>query len=359
MLVPPLLNAPLNDISEDRALVEFTLRMNATLDFLENDKFDQDKIVYDENYQNSVAHSPTFMGHLDDVCKLITDNFDKSTSVMEVGCGKGDFFNVLDKQGYEDLVGYDTAYDGDNEKIQKRYLNIDDKTQADLVILRHALEHIPQPYSFLQNIKKINGSKGYIYIEVPDLAWIRDNNAFYDVAYEHVNYFTLKSLSSMFGDKYLSKGTLFGGQYIYVIAKIEDLCEDFNAAYNDSENWEYLSFNDLFPKFERTLQEIESKITDKRSVFLWGGAGKAGTFLHHCSVQSPAIMEKLVFAVDINPKKVDKYLPSSLVRIASSDEFFSQAENNDFLMIANPIYTDEIMAELTKHGLADIETYPL
>ena len=93
--------------------------------------------------------------------------------------------------------------------------------------------------------------------------------------------------------------------------------------------------------------------------FFGGGAGKAGTFLHHCKIQSEIIMEKLVFAVDINPKKVGKYLPSSLIRIASKDEFFDKACNDDFLIIANPIYSHEIKQELKRYNLSEIETFEL
>ena len=41
MLGPLFLNAPLIKKEDDKPLVEFRLRMNSTLDFLENDKFDQ------------------------------------------------------------------------------------------------------------------------------------------------------------------------------------------------------------------------------------------------------------------------------------------------------------------------------
>ena len=359
MFVPLFLNAPLVKKGDDKPLVEFRLRMNSALDFLENDKFDQRLMVYDENYQNSVVHSPTFIRHIQQVCDLIGQNFDKATSILEVGCGKGDFINLLEKNGFTDLVGFDTAYEGENERIKQRYLTEDDETNAQLVILRHTLEHIPQPHEFLRKIKNINSGRGYVYIEVPCLDWIRENNAFYDVAYEHVNYLNLNALTAMFGYKYLAKGNLFGGQYIYIIAKFEDLSEGYESAYDNPDNWEYVDFNNLFPQFVKLLHEIERKIVKKRSVFLWGGAGKAGTFLHHCKTLAPKLMEKLVFAVDINPKKVGKYLPSSLVKIAAMEEFFAKATNADFLIIANPIYTNEIMEELKKNNLSDIEIFRL
>ena len=64
MFVPLFLNAPMVNKKDDKPLVEFRLRMNLTLDFLENDKFDQSLMVYDENYQNLVAKIPTFIGHI-------------------------------------------------------------------------------------------------------------------------------------------------------------------------------------------------------------------------------------------------------------------------------------------------------
>ena len=99
MLVPLFLNAPLVNKEDDKPLVEFRLRMNLTLDFLENDKFDQNLMVYDENYQNSVVQSPTFIRHILPVCDLITQNFNKSISIMEVGYGKGELVHLLERNG--------------------------------------------------------------------------------------------------------------------------------------------------------------------------------------------------------------------------------------------------------------------
>jgi len=64
MFVPLFLNAPMVNKKDDKPLVEFRLRMNLTLDFLENDKFDQSLMVYDDNYQNLVAKFPPFIGHI-------------------------------------------------------------------------------------------------------------------------------------------------------------------------------------------------------------------------------------------------------------------------------------------------------
>ena len=58
-----------------------------------------------ENYQNSVAQSPTFIRHIQQVCDLIGQNFNKSTSIMEVGCGKGELVHLLERNGLAVISG--------------------------------------------------------------------------------------------------------------------------------------------------------------------------------------------------------------------------------------------------------------
>ena len=53
IFVPPLLNAPLDNIEDDRPLVQFNIRHNKTLSFIENDEFDESLVPYDNSYQNA------------------------------------------------------------------------------------------------------------------------------------------------------------------------------------------------------------------------------------------------------------------------------------------------------------------
>lgn len=359
MRVPIFLNAPLVKKTDDKPLVELRLRINSKLELVENDRFDAALIKYDENYQNSVILSVTFQEYLQNIVHIIGARHAATTKIVEVGCGKGDFIAQLEANGFRNVTGYDETYDGTSPRIEKRYLTERDQINAELLILRHTLEHIAKPHNFLQMLQKANSGQGTIFIEVPDFDWILRNNAFYDIAYEHVNYFTLEALANLFDGNVLEKGKLFDGQYIYVMARLSDLSKRYKIEYQEKDNWRFIAFEDLFPKFIETIRTIEARIEKKRYVFIWGGAGKGGTFCHHLKTLSPAIMQKLKFAVDINPKKVGKYLPSSLVRIASKDEFFDAAGADDFLIIANPIYTDEIKRELLNNGLRDIEIFNL
>ena len=96
-----------------------------------------------------------------------------------------------------------------------------------LDLLRHVLEHIQDPVSFLAEIANANQG-GQIYIEVPCFDWILEHKAWFDLFYEHVNYFRLDDLRRMFGTVH-EAGHLFGGQYLYVVADLASLRDPGDA----------------------------------------------------------------------------------------------------------------------------------
>ena len=111
----------------------------------------------------------------------------ENKKIVEVGCGKGVFFNMMLDEGI-DCWGFDPTYEGNNERIKKEYFDESQKgIAADVIIMRHTLEHITRPFSFLHTIAKANEYKGFLFVEVPTFDWIADKNAFWDIFYEHCN----------------------------------------------------------------------------------------------------------------------------------------------------------------------------
>ena len=143
-----------------------------------NAAFDPDRLVYDENYQNEQACSGVFKQHLAEVEAVIRRHF-HGRKLIEVGCGKGYFLDHLQAQGY-DVTGIDPAYEGDNPGVVKARFERGLGLSADAVILRHVLEHVPDPLPFLASIADANGGKGHIYIEVPCLDWICRRRAWFE-----------------------------------------------------------------------------------------------------------------------------------------------------------------------------------
>ena len=185
-----------------------------------NAAFDASLLEYDEDYQNEQACSSVFKQHLDDIRAIIQRYF-FGKSLIEVGCGKGYFLEYLNKAGYE-ITGIDPAYEGDNTNVIKACFDKNLGVTAEGVILRHVLEHMSDPFSFLSAITNANEGKGKIYIEVPCFDWICEHSAWFDIFYEHVNYFRLADFHRMFGTV-LESGHVFGEQYLYVVADLSTL----------------------------------------------------------------------------------------------------------------------------------------
>ena len=191
-----------------------------------NSNYDSEKINYNGDYQNEQAFSSFFKDHLEEVVNIF-DRHLINGSLVEIGCGKGYFLSHLSALGYE-IVGIDPAYQGSNSAIIKKKFQSGLALAADGVILRHVLEHIPMPLDFLSLVAQESRQNGLIYIEVPCFDWICQNRAWFDIYYEHVNYFRLNDFDRMFGT-IIESGHLFGGQYLYILADQPSLREpNFN-----------------------------------------------------------------------------------------------------------------------------------
>ena len=180
-------------------------------------------MIYDGHYNNEQGLSPSFKQHLEQVADLIEERLGKD-ALIEVGCGKGFFLEMLLERGV-DVTGFDSTYEGENPRVVKKYFEPGIiATPAKGLVLRHVLEHILNPYDFLCQLRDANDGGGVIYIEVPCFDWILRKRAWFDIFYEHVNYFRLNDFDRMF-NRVIKKGRFFGDQYLYVVADLASLQE--------------------------------------------------------------------------------------------------------------------------------------
>lgn len=192
------------------------------------------------------------------------------------------------------------------------------------LILRHVLEHIHDPVQFLARIARANNGQGRIYIEVPCFEWICRRRAWFDVFYEHVNYFRLRDFHRMFG-RLIEAGTLFGGQYLYVIADLDSLRTPVRDA-SDTIRFP--------PDFTASLARFDLY----GDCAIWGGASKGVIFaLLNERRGTPA---KTV--IDINPAKQGKHLPGSGLLVESPQEGISHLRMASKIFVMNSNYLEEI-----------------
>jgi len=283
-------------------------------------------IDYDMHYQNEQSNSPYFLRHLEDVISIMQNNQTLNGKVVEIGCGKAYFMNMLLERGV-DIIGFDPTYEGESPKVVKDFFS-DKYSQvgAEFIILRHTLEHISQPFHFIKTIAAANNYKGKIYIEVPTFEWIMEHNATEDIFYEHCNYFTLETLQMLF--KKSIGGHFFNGQYIYVIANLADVNTE-------------IAKRTIIPyevRFKERLKKYREIINRSGSVAIWGAGAKGSTFLNLLDKEG----KKVKCVIDINPKKQHQYVGGSGHYIIKPDELQGYGVENVVVMNIN--YIDEIKA---------------
>lgn len=285
-------------------------------------------VQYDTDYQNEQAFSQQFREHLNNVSKIIEEHFNKST-LIEVGCGKGFFLEHLQSLGYM-ITGLDPAYDGLNPGIIKEYFTPDLDLSANGIILRHVLEHIQSPINFLENVKESNGGSGKIYIEVPCFDWICDHRAWFDVFYEHVNYFRISDFYRMFGTVH-EAGHIFGGQYLYVVADLASLQEPV------SDNKSMFEFP---PDFLESVSYYATGLSrrSKKTAVVWGGASKGVIF----SIFMNRAGASIDYITDINPAKQGKYIPLSGMEVQTPEKLVLELDSTTNIYVMNSNYLEEI-----------------
>jgi hypothetical protein len=290
-----------------------------------NYAFKPELIAYDSNYQNEQAVSPSFQQHLNEVAQIIEKNIGKD-DFIEVGCGKGTFLEMLLDRGF-DINGFDPTYEGDNPLILNCYFEKGMGIAAKGIVMRHVLEHIQNPVDFLMSIRDANGGAGLIYIEVPCFNWILKNMAWFDIFYEHVNYFRVSDFYRIFGNV-IESGNLFGGQYLYIIADLSSLRVP-TIDPQDRVN---------FPS-DFLVKLYKHDETDQVEAAIWGGASKGVIF----SLLRSRAGQSIETVIDINPAKQCKYIAGSGVRVQSPDEALSKLPVGSVIYVMNSNYLKEIM----------------
>jgi len=303
-----------------------------TTGLIYNAAFRSELMVYDARYNNEQGLSAFFQTHLRVVAGIIERDLGRER-LVEVGCGKGFFFEMLLADCF-DVTGFDPTYEGNNPCIVKEYFRPGVMQPSRALILRHVLEHVPDPYDFLCRLRDANGGSGLIYIEVPCFDWICENRAWLDIFYEHVNYFRMADFEKMFG-RLVSKGRLFGDQYLYVVGDLATLtCPRFTKETT-------IQFP---PDFLDNLNSAEQSRAEQSRALVWGGASKGVIF----SLLRERIGMPVDAVIDVNPAKQGRFLPATGLKVQRPEDALELYPAGTTVYVMNSNYLDEIKA-MSKH----------
>jgi hypothetical protein len=239
------------------------------------------------------------------------------------------------------------------EFIQDFYSEKYSHLKADFVCCRHTLEHVQPTLEFLRMIRRSIGDRKdpIVAFELPDISRVLKEQAFWDIYYEHCSYFSLGSLARLFRSCGLEPVALekgFDDQYLLIEARIANGGPPRYLAGEDDLD-ELRADVELFkrevPKRLAGWKKIlDDNLAQGKRTVVWGSTSKAVSFL-----TTLGIREQVGYVTDINPHRQNMFIPGSGHKIVPPAEL---AEYRPDVVIAmNPVYVDEIRADLSKMGL--------
>ncbi len=298
-----------------------------------NAAFRSELVEYDIHYQNEQAVSPLFRQHLEQVATIVEGTLGRE-QLIEVGCGKAYFLQLLVDKGF-DITGFDPTYEGDSPRVRKDYFREGAGLRAKGLILRHVLEHIADPVGFLGLLKAANGGQGKIYIEVPCFDWICKHRAWFDIFYEHANYFRLSDFKRMF--RHIERcGSFFGDQYLYVVA---DLASLQTPTYDPSDAVDFpADFLSRLILAEQSRAEQSRAEQSRAPVCVWGGASKGVIF----ALLRERAGYPVSTVIDVNPAKQGQYLAGTGLKVLAPTVAMQMLPPGSTIFVMNSNYLDEI-----------------
>lgn len=327
-------------------------------EFVHNFAFDPSLLDYSGQCEESQAFSPRFETFLKTLTEGLIGRYDiRGKSVLEIGCGKGDFLELICELGGNSGVGIDpggTPYPGDagpsgrthyiRDFYGPRYAHL----RADIVCCRHTLEHIGPVRAFLDLLRRSIGDRPtLLFLEVPDVERVLNEAAFWDVYYEHCSYFSSAALTRLLqacGFEVLESNRAYDDQYLTFVARA--------ARLPVSTPVESCGIGQAARLFEARVADIGARwrafIQQRRAagrrIVLWGSSSKGVAFL-----TSLQVGEGIEAVVDINPRRQGHFMPGAGHEIIAPASL--PALRPDTVIVTNPIYLAEISAELRALGL--------
>jgi SAM-dependent methyltransferase len=328
--------------------------------FVFNVLFDTSIDYFSLGYEDQQGFSKTFMAYLTRISEDLIERLHlRGKTLLEIGCGKGDFINLLANLAQARGIGVDPAYEEgrqNNPRLsfhRELYADRHGKLGADFICCRHTLEHIHDTRGFMQGIRSSlpAGSRPAVFFEVPEVSRILELPAFWDIYYEHCSYFSPGSLARLFRSTGFEVSALrldYSDQYVLIEAVAGQCGAGKPLPLEESVAEQARRVQRFKTRIGQQLGEWRARLTrmkgEGKKVVVWGGGSKAVGFLTNF-----ADLGLVDYVVDINPHMENNFIPGIGSRYVQPG-FLAQYRPGA-VIIMNGVYQKEITASLHAMGV--------
>jgi SAM-dependent methyltransferase len=326
--------------------------------FISNVQFESELHNYNPTYEETQGFSACFNAFAKSLAQRVIDKYDiHNKTILEIGCGKGEFLALMCELGNNKGIGIDPAYvpERNPDKTKSRVEFIQDfyspkysHLEADVICCRHTLEHIAPTLEFMQQIRQTIADRPdtLIFFELPDVMRVLKEGAFWDIYYEHCSYFNPGSLTRLF--------RISGFNLDEIYNDYDDQYLIITAYPSPKSNYHYQDSDNNMDKYKKAISEFRLKCSQKidhwlktihelnrqgKRIVIWGSGSKAVAFL-----TTLKLSEFIEYIVDINPYRHGKHMPGTGHKIVAP-KFLKEYKPHK-IIVMNPVYCNEIQQEL-------------
>ncbi len=313
-----------------------------------------------DEVETSQAASPRFQDYARTLARSWIERYGLGgQTVLEIGCARGEFLEILLEQGAGRVIGVDpvlaspdaprppqgASFVGDVFRAE----HLDPSVRA--IVCRHTLEHVYATGAFLARLRDAIGDRDLVVLfEVPDAERVLRTAEFHDIYYEHCSYFSAGSLGRLFrraGFDVLRLDRTYADQYLVIEARPTSASPASLEPIDDrSRLWR--ATQELRVGYARRIDRMERILGDAAArgerVAFWGAGSKATAFLTSLSDGG-----RVACVVDINPRKWGTFIAGTGHEVVAPERL--RTAPLGVVVLMNPAYRAEVAAMLDELGV--------
>ncbi|MBT5307137.1 MAG: class I SAM-dependent methyltransferase [Candidatus Scalindua sp.] len=285
-------------------------------------------------------------------CKTFLDfamdgSFNKGARILEIGCFDGAFLSLFGEEyillGAEPNPMGKVAAEHHRVQVVPKYFSPNDFTASsiDLVIMRHLIEHIPEPLKILEDCRKVLKSGGRLLIETPWIEHTLTNNVIGNFYHQHLHYFSRDSLTVLLeraGFAVVARGYKDFRQFVLAAPSGTQHERTRPLPYAETIRCQMDSYNSYLEDLRSGIQSWLESMEEPLAIY---GASSIATGIVHLG---GVPKERLAYLVDGDLRKQNMILPATEAFVRSPNHLLEEPVGAVF--VASDFFKDEIIGLL-------------
>lgn len=316
-------------------------------------EFNREHVPYREGSNMVYNQGEAWSSYQDALAEEWAERYDlNNATLVEIGCGEGLFIQRLLPRGNR-CIGFEPGPDADKlepkgieayrEYFQGARLF---ELRPKAILCRHVIEHLASPIDFLEDLAmacREADMAPVVLAETPLIEKAISRHRINDFQYEHVSYFTMNSMRTLFeraGFEVLELTPRFGDEVVTIAARPRP------DSTQRRRRLEALAFHEsVQSQVEKVRATLSAWREGGEAVGIWGGTGRGMAFMNMFKIDAGLVP----FVFDSDLRKAGGFVPGTGQEILAPSSLATRPM--DRILITSNWRARDIEHELrTEHG---------